>query len=378
MAQVFTWPQSPLFNNSALGTEIHCALGAWFKVDPQSKSNWFNNKILVPLDIGKFMMLMGASRLSAAEISSLNKITYRSSWWVNDYGGGANLLNMLQIQLWRGLATANTTAIKQALDRAWADVIIQPRLSGQGIMPDESYHFHSSQLMTGSYGAAWLDGVLGFAVQTRGTSFEMNDTRKETLANSIAGGYAWMDIGSQWDFGVIGRYVARPVASQHSTPEKNDSLSQFAPMWPRKTAAINAYVNRRLALPGAEPLVGNRHFYTSDFMVHRHNTWISTLRLQSKRNVATECDNGENLKGEHLSNGVLNVYAKDAQVGNGDEYNYIYPLWDWKTINGVTAESDATLLTCWTPKSGGVQFPLKKLAFVGGVSDGTYGAATMV
>ncbi len=120
------------------------------------------------------------------------------------------------------------------------------------------------------------------------------------------------------------------------------------------------------------PLVGNRHFYTSDFQVHRRMNWTAALKLHSTRTIATECDNNENLKGEHIGDRVLNLYTRDAQYGGGEEYENIFALLDWQAINGITVEADTPLIQC---NNGALA--MQKTTFVGGVGDEMYGAAIM-
>jgi hypothetical protein len=66
------------------------------------------------------------------EIEKIKNISYRADWWLHDPGTGANLVWMLQMQLYRSLATNNLTGIEQAFPRMWNDVQILP-LGGQGI-----------------------------------------------------------------------------------------------------------------------------------------------------------------------------------------------------------------------------------------------------
>jgi chondroitin AC lyase len=85
--------------------------------------------------------------------------------------------------------------------------------------------------------------------------------------------------------------------------------------------------------------------------------------MVSRRTVGVESMNGENLKGCWLPFGATWI------VRRGDEYKDIFPVLDWGRLPGVTSlhmpmgcAADVT-----QPES-----------FVGGVSDGTYGAAAMV
>jgi len=71
----------------------------------------------------------------------------------------------------------------------------------------------------------------------------------------------------------------------------------------------------------------------------------------------------EGLKSLHLADGVFNIY----QTGN--EFELIFPTWDWERIPGITCALGEVPNNCNTLKV------LGKTDFVGGVSDGTYGAA---
>lgn len=86
-------------------------------------------------------------------------ISYRADWWRQDFGTGTNLVWMLQIQLYRSLATNNFTGVEQAFPRLSNDVQTVP-LSGQGVQHDLSYHFHGLLLLSGTYGQEWAVAVL--------------------------------------------------------------------------------------------------------------------------------------------------------------------------------------------------------------------------
>ena len=67
--------------------------------------------------------------------------------------------------------------------------------------------------------------------------------------------------------------------------------------------------------------------------------------------------------GFHLSDGVLHTYLR------GNEYEST--AWDWNFIPGITVDYGATPLNCDGAATSGVE------AFVGGVSTGQCGVATM-
>ena len=85
----------------------------------------------------------------------------------------------------------------------------------------------------------------------------------------------------------------------------------------------------------------------------------------SSRTQNTECLNGQNLAGFHISDGTVYTHLV------GDEYEDIAAAWDWNLIPGITVDYGATPLQCGDNGKRG------KSAFVGGVSDNRAGIAVM-
>jgi hypothetical protein len=83
----------------------------------------------------------------------------------------------------------------------------------------------------------------------------------------------------------------------------------------------------------------------------------------SNRSVGTETINGENLKGCWLPFGATWI------VRRGDEYKNIFPVMDWGRVPGVTSPHMTTAFA---------EDITQPETFVGGVSDGTCGAAGMI
>ncbi|CAF1318718.1 unnamed protein product [Adineta ricciae] len=123
------------------------------------------------------------------------------------------------------------------------------------------------------------------------------------------------------------------------------------------TILLNNLADRLQGQSNASLLIGNKHFYTTNYQVHRRAHWTSTIRM-----MPVECFNGQNLKDEHGGQGVLNYYTS-----NTSDYSFIFPLLDWQAINGITVEHRIPLERCSNEPSS-----LIRLSFVGGVSDGEY------
>ena len=386
MVQAIATPGSPAYENAALSTSAHLALDVWL-VHRWVNDNWWYKWIGVPLISGQIFLLLSSlptQSLTPFEQAALTNISYDAAWWVNPWGGGANVVWMIQANLYRGLATRNVTAIAQGFSTMWADVTVKsPVSNGQGIMPDGSYHFHGQQPLNFAYGADWLLDILSFHAAANGTAYDLPPASVDVLAEFMANGNAHMSWGPYWDYSLTGRGIDRP-GSSYSVPFPPAGVRSIAAATssPALRAALLAWADDYSGAPGAAPLVGARYFWTSDFATVHRRTWGASLKAHGDNGlwavVGGECDNGENVKGEHEGDGVLSVYADLARPGaeyvtKAGDPNAVFPLWDWQGLNGITVEADVPLAPC----GSGDVWPTINTHFVGAACDGLYLAFAM-
>ena len=366
MIQAYTINGSTEQYNTKLIIAAHCALNVWLTRDWQNP-NWWYNQISVPIIVTSQLLMLG-DHVTNFEVEKIKQISYRANWWSGSaQSTGTNLLWMIQAQLYRSLATQNLTGIEQGFSRVWQDISFVP-LYKDGIQNDYSYHFHGKQLFSAGYGSSWADNVFSFFMCTNGTRFAPKNQQLTLFAEFITEGEAWMIIGSQWDLHSIGRSLAEPYPRYdvQFPPTSIRALGQtITSLYLRN--ALNDLADRLENRSDAKFLLGNKHFYTSDYQSHRRANWTAALKLQSVRTVPGECANSENIKAEHIGQGVLYLYTT-----NTDDYIQLYGLFDWAAINGITVEHDIPLEPCVNG-----EFHLTQLTFVGGVSDGQYGLAMM-
>ena len=60
--------------------------------------------------------------------------------------------------------------------------------------------------------------------------------------------------------------------------------------------------------PGCTPVEGNRHFWDSDYHVHRRGGWMASVRMYSTRTIAARCVNNQGKRNSHEADGVTNLY----------------------------------------------------------------------
>ena len=364
MLQALTVKGSTVHDNAKIRAAVHCALNVWL-INDWRNPNWWYNQIKIPVEVTSQLLMLDTNATNF-EIDKIKEISYRADWWIRG-GTGANLVWMIQAQLYRSLATNNITGIEQGFARMWKDIEVLP-LGGQGIQNDWSYHFHGDQLLSASYGVVWANNVLSFITCSNNTNYQPDPEKILIFANFLTKGDAWMIIGSVWDWCSMGRAISRPDNENHVGFHQQSLrvLASLVDVNDTRTDLLS-FIDRLAGQPNATLLLGNEHFYTSDYQIHRRTYWTAAIKMQSIRTQPDECINGENLKAEHTGQGVLNLYRT-----NTDDYYHIFPLLDWQAINGITVEHNIPLEPC---QQG--EFPWKKLSFVGGVSDHYYGLTMM-
>ena len=122
-----------------------------------------------------------------------------------------------------------------------------------------------------------------------------------------------------------------------------------------------------------EEPIGNRMFFTSDFMVHRTGNFYASYRANSVNVCPVETYvNNDNLLGRYLSDGLLMV------MRSGKEYLNIAGCWEWNRLPGTTLPAVPLVETGNNNDPKAVIFPRRTIGestFTGGVSDGkNYGA----
>ena len=294
MTQALTAPGSPAFEDAALSAATHCALGVWLKYNFQNQ-NWWYQWIGVPLDLSGVYLMLGANRTSDEEKAALAGISYQSAWWVNEWGGGANLVWMLQVEIYRGAASGNASALQEAFSHMWADVVVGSVSRGwEGVVSDSAYLFHGHQLLSNAYGLVWLQDVLNFWLIAAGTRFAMPTPNEAVVARFIAEGDLELTFGQQCDFGAQGRGIDRPgldfAWGGISAPTVRALAARpGAAPWAAELSYFATALDGRSGQPGR---VSSKYFWTSDFVAHHRAGWGATLKMQGNNSLWVALPNG--------------------------------------------------------------------------------------
>ncbi len=362
MARALRAPKSPLLNAPQLRDQSLRALRFWLKNDYQNP-NWWHNLINVPRQIGQVSLLL-QDDLSPADMIGVDKILDRASFpnVESRLKTGANLVWLANNNILRGVFDPEPQRAADAFMAIWNEIKIAHRKDG--IQPDWSFHQHGKVLQSGAYGSTFIGYTSLYANLARGTRFAIPSDKQQILESMLLDGQAWMTRGGRWDPGARGRGIGRNgIGSADELPKAAENLAALSSV---RRPELQALITRfRNGANGAE-LQGNRHFFDSDFMAHHRPAYYASVRMFSSRVDNTDSlINNENRKAHHISDGA-NILMR-----RGDEYEAIFPVWDWLKIPGTTVEQNAEPLDPQKLRVTG------QTSFVGGVSDGSYGVSAM-
>ena len=368
---------------ATLLTDTTRALEAWLLHD--WKNTWYDNMISVPSNMGAAALLLSPPEspeaLSAPDGNKMVEIMARAHW--ADYTG-ANLLNMLRVQVYRGVFAHNSTVVAQAFARAFQDVCHHHQ-DKESIQADNSFHQHGTQLESGGYGATFASIILSLAVVSGGTAFAMPADKLSVFEGLVLDGQARMTRGGSWDWQVTGRAVSTPslmkirLGSTSDMRRFGDAVSLTRK---REWEALARRIDTGDASADAA-LVGTTAFYNSDYLAHNRPEYLFSIHMFSKRTIPAACINEQGKQDRHLSDGATALYktgheyAADPAATNssgppGMNSSWtaeVFPVWNWSRPPGTTTATASVAPRCDNAKKK------TDLEFVGSVSGGTVGVA---
>ncbi|MGN6491297.1 MAG: polysaccharide lyase family 8 super-sandwich domain-containing protein [Agriterribacter sp.] len=366
-AKAFTNELSGYYGSADVLEKLKTGIEFWVNISPApSSTNWWFGTIGVPKQVGNILI---ALRLSQADISS-DLETKFIGWMtggrpISEFvgEGGANLTDVAQHYIMRACLQNDGTLLSETVSTVADAIKID---ASAGIQQDFSFKAHGPQLSTYAYGSEFVKGIGVIGTSVAGTAYAITAEKMAIFSNFIRKGFMKPVRGMFSDFNNFGRGISRNNAGRApadliETISKID-LPQYA----------SEYANTIARMKGEQPPSYNvspehYHYWKTDYSLHIRPGYTFGLRSVSTRTVKSEQGNGESLKCNFLTDGVTYIGV------TGDEYSKIFPIWDWNKIPGTTAPEITTFpdVPDWGVNYG-------KTSFVGGVSDGVYGASTFV
>lgn len=361
------------YQSAVLKDRIKQGLLYWYNLNPQPVSdNWYDNDIRKKQLIAKILLLM-KNEYAHSDYANLITAGCRKylilpdNYETTDYKNTlANCQMINELLIYHGVIEKNQVVMEQGITNMIGIIEIQPAFS-MGLQRDGTFQVHGLQIYNPGYGLSMTDGISYWAEKTSGLSKTFfTQAHLDLVRVQLLEGDQWMLYGSAYDFNTDGRQITSSGYNNATSVMKKvckrmmvadpDNAADYQLMY--------THINSGGSLAG---VVGNKHFYRGDFMTHRRAGKYIGVKMCSGRTVGTEGMNSENLKAFWLPMGSTCIFTK------ANEYKDVFGYWDWSKIPGVT--NPAVEFT-WPLLTGVMQ--TQSQTFVGGVSDGTYGAAAMI
>lgn len=357
----YTNPSNKYYKDENLFAKIQQGLEYWHERNPWCH-NWWYNQIAEPQRLGILLIQMrtGEKQLNK-ELE--NKILERMK---TDGGNpakwtGANRTDIALHWIYRACLSENEADLKFALENVYNPIVYTTK---EGFQHDNSYFQHGQQLYIGGYGDEILKGVTQIAMYTKGTQYAIPQDKLALLSKFMRETYYSTIRGQYMLFDVLGRGVSRPGVTQ-----KTHTMLFAKRMVELDPDHANKFKEIIARLDGKQPAnyaltAKHTHYFRGDYTLHVRPTYTFDVRMASNRTARCEYGNGENLKTYFMSDGCTNIAV------DGNEYDEIFPVWNWTRIPGTTAPQVDEI-----PMAASDWQTLGTSTFAGGVSDSLYGAS---
>lgn len=348
------WYQNPQVREAALS-----AMDFWLENDFIC-DNWWWNEMGTPGRIINTMLVMDTD-LNEDQIRRGLRIAGRANLEASGARPGGDLIQIAAMLGKQALFRRDETVLQRVIAVMADEIKIT---TGRGLKPDMSFHHRVDNVIcTLSYGLGYANAFSYWAVKVAGTRYKLPEHATQLLTDYFLDGICKsMVYGKYPDTGAKNRDLSRKGVLRAAGPELAENLLKVSDY--RKAELMDIIRIRRGETTPA--LTWNRFYWHSEYFTHQRPDWFASVRMHSSRNHTMEQPhNEEGLKMHHVGDGSNFVSV------TGREYFDIFPVWDWQKIPGATV----------------VQKPVhphwKEIAkkgltdFVGGVSDGKYGAVAM-
>jgi len=284
---------------------------------------------------------------------------------------GDNTTNICDYWLDWGCLTKQAWVVDTAISDLYTTMNFAETAVTSGLNPDYSFFQHYKQVYTEQYGGGWAHDLVAFANYLKGTTYAMSQTQLDTIYNYAHGSYYAAARGTYKDFSLNGREIS--IINNNIV---DSTIAELGALVDGNSSHVTAYqldkANCETSSPNYTGDTLHTHYFTADYTLHKRPNFNFSVRSVSTRTNMDESLNSQNLFGTFLAQGATCIMV------HGNEYNNTFANWNWNYVPGVTASdslSGGISVTQRNPNSGATDTGYTK--FVGGVSDGRYGASTL-
>lgn len=407
---------NPLYGNAALRDDIIEALDWMYenRYNPTKTiyNNWYHWELSGPRWLMDAVVLM-YDDLTATQITNymnaINKFSPDPNRAPHNSATatGANRVEKSWVVALRGILLKDSAAVALGRDGLsdatnlltstnGANNVFAYVSTGDGMHTDGSFIQHTKHPYIGNYGTTYFQYIVNLAYLLNSSSWEITDPASDNLYEWVYDTYESAIYNGSLMSMHRGRTIAYSTADDHyygfAAIQSILLLSTFAPAsnandyrsmvkeWITKDTYRSFisggnsifYINLAKELindtstVARGELIGNIAFPESDRMEHLRPGFGFGLAMSSSRIARYESINGDNLHGWHMGDGMTYLYNQDLS-----QYDDNY----WPTVNPYRLAG--TTVDTGTLSNAVGQSATTSMNWVGGASDGTYGAAGM-
>lgn len=334
------------------------ALGFWLKNDFICE-NWWWNQIGTPSALISVLLIMDKD-LSAKQVEEILPIVNRANLNASGARPSGDRIKIAGLSARIFLFQRDVNAINEIMPVIEGEIKFSNGF--RGIQNDYSFHHRADRVNnTNSYGLSYASTFVEWTKHVAGTSYAFKEESIRMLVDFYLDGICkQMVYGKMDDPAILNRDISRRRHGGISSPQIPLSLMQVTDY--RKNELTNIAAIRR----GQDVTVPSfsKFFWETEYFVFQRPDFYTSVRMHSTRNANMEVPyNGEGLTNHYRGDGTNYISL------TGEEYRNLPPVYDWMRIPGATTMLSSTMPSEKEIQKNGLS------EFVGGVSDGLYGAA---
>jgi chondroitin AC lyase len=357
LSRAYKKPGTEFYQDPATKRTVSSALDFWLKHDFICQ-NWWWNEMGTPNWMINTLLVLDEDLTEKQRIEGA-RIASRANLKASGARPGGDLIQIAGMLGKQGLFKRDELIIDTVVKVMASEI---KTTTERGLQPDMSFHHRVDNVIsTLSYGTGYASSFSYWAVKIAGTKYKFPDHAIKLLIDYYLDGISKsMAFGMYPDIGAKNRDLSRKAALTAAGTEIPENLLKTSDYRKKELEDI-VQIRKGEKQPDQS---WSRFFWHSEYFTYQRPRWFSSVRMHSNRqNNMEQPHNEEGLKNHHFGDGSNFITI------TGKEYFDIFPVWDWQKIPGTTIIQKPEF-PHWR------ELAKKGLSdFVGGVTDGQYGAA---
>lgn len=357
LAKAFRKKGTTFYHSPEVKATVSSALNFWITHDFICE-NWWWNEMGTPGLMINTLLLMDSDLTEIQKVKGA-KIASRASLTGVGARAGGDFVPIAGMVCKQGLFKGNDSILEHALKVMVAQVEVT---NARGINPDMGFHHRVDNVTSiHTYGTNYVNAFSFWAVQTANTKYSLPANAMKLLIDYYVDGVSkCMAYGIYADPGAENRDLSRKDALHAEGTEIPENLMKSSD-YRRKELQYIVDVRKGKVKPS---LTWNRYYWQSSYLAEQQKNYYASVRMHSSRqNNVEDAYNEEGLRMHHLADGANFI------LRTGQEYDNIFPCWDWQKIPGTTVVQKPELPSFRQVSKKGLS------DFVGAATDDQFGVA---